>query len=133
MLLDALKGTAAVLLARQLGGEAPLAGLAAVLGHTLTPWLGFHGGKGVATGLGALYGIAWPLGLAACAVWLLTAAAARMSSLAAIITFAATPFLAILVHPYPWPVPFIAGWIIWRHNANIARLRAGTEPRIGRR
>ncbi len=131
LLLDGLKGTAAVLLARQLGGPAAWAGLAAVLGHTLTPWLRGRGGKGVATGLGALYGIAWPLGLAASAVWLATAATFRISSLAALAALACAPLGALLLHPYPWPVPLIAGWIAWRHRANIARLRAGTEPRIG--
>ncbi len=132
LLLDGLKGTAAVLLARQLGGPAAWAGLAAVLGHTLTPWLRGRGGKGVATGLGVLYGIAWPLGLAASAVWLLTAAASRISSLAALAVLACAPLAAALLRPYPWPVPLIAAWIAWRHRSNIARLRAGTEPRIGR-
>ena len=89
LLLDGLKGTAAVLLAREFGGPGAVAGLAAVFGHTLTPWLRFRGGKGVATGLGVLYGIAWPLGVAACLVWLATAAAARISSLAALFAFAA--------------------------------------------
>jgi glycerol-3-phosphate acyltransferase PlsY len=133
LLLDVLKGTAAVLLARRLGGPAGWAGLAAVLGHTLTPWLGFRGGKGVATALGALLGIAWPVGLAAAAVWLAAAAALRVSSLAAMTACLVTPLVALVVTPYPWAVPVIAGWIILRHRANIARLRTGTEPRIGAR
>ncbi len=131
LILDALKGTAAVLIARHYGGPAALAGLAAVLGHTLTPWLRFRGGKGVATGLGVLYGIAWPLGAAATLTWLATAALTRISSLAALVAFAAMPFAALAYHPYPWPIPLISAWIVWRHRANIARLRAGAEPRIG--
>jgi glycerol-3-phosphate acyltransferase PlsY len=129
--LDALKGVAAVVIARQFGGPVALAGLAAVLGHTLTPWLRFRGGKGVATASGVLYGIAWPLGVAVSVIWLATAAASRISSLAALVACAAAPFIALAYHPYPWPVPLIALWIVWRHHANIARLRAGTEPRIG--
>ncbi len=132
LLLDALKGTAAVLLARALGGPAALAGLAAVLGHTLTPWLRFHGGKGVATGFGAVAGIAWPVGVGLAALWLAVAAVTRFSSLAALSACAAAPLLTLAVHPYPWPVLLIALWIVWRHRANILRLRAGTEPRIGR-
>ena len=133
LLLDLLKGTAAVLLARWLGGPAALAGLAAVLGHTLTPWLRFQGGKGVATAAGALLGVAWPLGLAMGVIWLATAVIVRISSLSALLACAAAPFVALLVTPYPWPVPLMAAWIVWRHRANIARLRAGTEPRIGQR
>ncbi len=133
MLLDLLKGVAAVLIARWLGGPAAVAGLAAVLGHTLTPWLRFQGGKGVATGAGVLYAISWPLGLAVMAIWLVTAIIARISSLAALLACAAVPFIALTVTPYPWPVPVIAAWIVWRHRSNIARLRAGTEPRIGQR
>jgi glycerol-3-phosphate acyltransferase PlsY len=133
MLLDLLKGLAAVWIAYWLGGPAALAGLAAVLGHTLTPWLRFQGGKGVATGAGALYAIAWPLGLAVMAIWLVAALVGRISSLAALLACAAAPFIALTVTPYPWPVPLIAAWIVWRHHANIARLRAGTEPRIGQR
>jgi glycerol-3-phosphate acyltransferase PlsY len=129
--LDALKGVAAVVIARQFGGPVALAGLAAVLGHTLTPWLRFRGGKGVATASGVLYGIAWPLGVAVSVIWLATAAASRISSLAALVACAAAPFIALAYHPYPWPVPLIAVWIVWRHHANLARLRAGTEPRIG--
>ena len=133
LLLDLLKGTAAVLLARSLGGPAALAGLAAVLGHTLTPWLRFRGGKGVATAAGALFGIAWPLGIATAVIWLAAAAALRMSSAAALLACAAAPLLALLLHPYPWPIVLISAWVVWRHRGNIARLRAGTEPRIGAR
>ena len=133
LVLDALKGTAAVLIARQFGGPGALAGLAVVLGHTLTPWLGFRGGKGVATGAGVLYGIAWPLGVAASVIWLATAIIGRISSVAALVTCACAPFVALAVTPYPWPVPLMSAWIVWRHRANIARLRAGTEPRIGAR
>ena len=131
LLLDGAKGVAAVMLARHWGGPAAAAGLAAVLGHTLTPWLRFRGGKGVATGLGALLGIAWPLGVAACAAWLLAAAAWRISSVSALVAFAVACLLALPLEPYPWPVLAIAAWVAWRHRANIARLRAGTEPRIG--
>ena len=133
LLLDLLKGTAAVLLARWLGGPAAAAGLAAVLGHTLTPWLRFKGGKGVATGLGVLFGIAWPLGIAASAIWLVTAICVRISSMAALLACAAVPFVALTIEPYPWPVPIMAAWIVWRHRSNIARLRTGAEPRIGQR
>ncbi len=133
VILDALKGTAAVLLARHYGGFPALAGLAAVLGHTLTPWLGFRGGKGVATGLGVLFGIAWPLGVVAAVIWLATAALSRISSLAALITCAAVPVAALAYHPYAWPILLTCGWIVWCHRANIVRLRAGTEPRIGAR
>lgn len=130
-ILDLLKGTAAVLIARHFGGPAALAGLAAVLGHTLTPWLGFRGGKGVATGSGVLFGIAWPLGVAVSVIWLTTAVLARVSSLAALIAAASAPFIALAFPPYAWSIPLISAWIIWRHRANIARLRRGTEPRIG--
>ena len=133
LVLDVLKGTAAVLIARWLGGPAAVAGLAAVLGHTLTPWLRFQGGKGVAAAAGVLFGIAWPLGLAVSVIWLITAVLARISSLAALIACAAAPFIALIVVPYPWPVPVIAAWIVWRHRGNLERLRAGTEPRIGQR
>ena len=133
MLLDLLKGTAAVLLARYLGGPAALAGFAAVLGHTLTPWLRFHGGKGVATAAGALFGMAWFLGGATCLIWLAAAATLRISSAAALFACAAAPLLALMVHPYPWPILLMSAWIVWRHRSNIARLRTGTEPRIGAR
>ena len=131
VLLDALKGTVAVLIARHYGSPGALAGLAAVLGHTLTPWLRFRGGKGVATGAGVLYGIAWPLGAAVSAAWLAAAVVTRISSVAGMMACAVACLAATAYHPYPWPVPVIAAWIVWRHRANIDRLRHGTEPRIG--
>ncbi|MBN8905751.1 MAG: glycerol-3-phosphate 1-O-acyltransferase PlsY, partial [Rhodospirillales bacterium] len=96
LLLDALKGAAAVLIAGALAGhEAALfAGFGAVVGHLFPAWLGFRGGKGVATGFGVLFAAAWPVGLAAGAVWLAVAKLARMSSLAALISFAAAPLFA---------------------------------------
>ena len=127
LLLDAAKGVVAVLL------FGPLAGLFAVLGHCLTPWLRFRGGKGVATALGVLFGIAWPLGAAACAAWLAGFAITRISSVAALVALVAAPIAALLLHPYPIEAPLIAAWVIARHHANIARLRAGTEPRVGRK
>ena len=131
LLLDGAKGAVAVLLARHWGGPPAVAGLAAVLGHTLTPWLRFRGGKGVATGFGVLLGISWPLALAAGATWLIGAAVFRISSAAALLVLVVSPFIALYLQPYPWPIVAIAVWIVYRHRANIARLRAGTEPRIG--
>ncbi|MDP5308843.1 glycerol-3-phosphate 1-O-acyltransferase PlsY [Paracoccus spongiarum] len=137
LLLDSGKGAIAVLLARQFGGEtaAILAGGAAFLGHCFPVWLGFRGGKGVATFLGTLIALHWPLGLAACATWALMAASLRISSLSALTAAALAPILAwtfgrsdlILV------CLSMAALIFLRHRANIARLRAGTEPRIGRK
>lgn len=137
LLLDSGKGAIAVLLARHFGGEtaAILAGGAAFLGHCFPVWLGFRGGKGVATFLGTLIALDWRLGLAACALWLLTALIARLSSLAALVAAALSPAVA-------WALDradliavsaFMAALIFVRHRANISRLRAGTEPRIGRK
>ncbi|WP_439578584.1 glycerol-3-phosphate 1-O-acyltransferase PlsY [Elioraea sp.] len=135
LLLDGGKGAAAVLLAGWWLGPlaAPVAGVAAVVGHMFTPWLGFAGGKGVATGLGVLIGAAWPVGLAACATWLAVAAVARLSSLSALVSFAAAPLYAAAFADR-WMVAasvVIAALIYTRHAGNIRRLLAGTEPRIG--
>ena len=136
LLLDGFKGAAAVLIAAALADRdvALLAGLAAVLGHLFPIWLGFKGGKGVATGLGVLIAAAWPIGLAACAVWLLVAAAARLSSLASLAAFAFAPCVALLLEDFGVvKLAFtIAVLVFVRHQANIRRLLAGTEPRIGR-
>lgn len=137
LLLDAGKGGVAVLIARALLAEdaAQLAGLMAFLGHLFPVWTGFRGGKGVATFLGTLIALAWPVGLAACVTWLAAAALLRISSAAALVSAASS-----------------AGWLFWfdegrmlvlvgvltiliyiRHSENLRRIKAGTEPRIGRK
>ena len=135
LVLDGGKGAAAVLLARALAGEgaAQLAGLAAFAGHCYPVWLRFQGGKGVATFLGLLLALAWPAGIAACLTWLATAAIARISSLAALVAAVLAPlWLALLGYGDAVVLGMaLAVLILWRHRGNIARLRAGTEPRIG--
>jgi acyl phosphate:glycerol-3-phosphate acyltransferase len=136
LVLDGLKGAAAVLIAQALLNDqdtALLAGLAAVLGHLFPIWLRFKGGKGVATGLGVLVAAAWPIGLAACAVWLLVAGLARVSSLASLAAFSFAPFAALVLEEFSVvKLSFtIAVLVFVRHQANIRRLLAGTEPRIG--
>ncbi len=137
LLLDSGKGAIAVLLARWLGGDtaAVLAGAGALLGHCFPVWLGFRGGKGVATFLGTLIALYWPLGLAACAIWLVTALATRISSLSALVAVGTSPLVALLMGKGQIAAAalFMAALVIWRHKDNIARLRAGTEPRIGRK
>jgi glycerol-3-phosphate acyltransferase PlsY len=136
LLLDALKGAAAVLVAGYYDGSdvAMLAGLAAVLGHLFPIWLGFKGGKGVATALGVLIAAAWPIGLAACALWLIVAGVLRISSLASLTAIAATPVIGLFLQEFGFvKLAFtIAVLVFVRHQANIRRLVAGTEPRIGR-
>ncbi|WP_296762263.1 glycerol-3-phosphate 1-O-acyltransferase PlsY [Sediminimonas sp.] len=135
LVLDAGKGAVAVLLARALAGEAAaqLAGLAAILGHCYPVWLGFRGGKGVATFLGLLLALSWPLGLAACATWAAVAAAARISSLAALTAAALSSILAIFLgHGEVFVLTIALTLLIfWKHRDNITRLRNGTEPQIG--
>jgi glycerol-3-phosphate acyltransferase PlsY len=135
LLLDAGKGAAAVQLAGLVFGAVwmPLAAIAAVFGHCFTPWLGFKGGKGVATGLGVLIALDWRLGAAACATWLLVALTTRLSSGGALAAFAVSPVVAALLLPaYWWIAPLVIALLVfWRHDANIRRIVAGTEPRIG--
>ena len=137
LLLDSGKGAIAVLIARHFGGDtaAMLAGGAAFLGHCFPVWLGFKGGKGVATLLGTLIALHWPLGLIACGVWLLTAVVSRISSLSALLAAALSPVFA-------WGLGrtdlmavslFMAVLIFVRHRPNIARLLDGSEPRIGKK
>ncbi|KRW95302.1 glycerol-3-phosphate 1-O-acyltransferase PlsY [Paracoccus sp. MKU1] len=137
LLLDGGKGAIAVLLARWLAGpEAALvAGAAAFLGHLFPVWLGFRGGKGVATFLGTLLALDWRLGLAACGIWLLTALTGRISSLSALVAAALTPFVALWLDGAGLAAvtAFMAMLIFIRHHANIARILAGTEPKIGRK
>ncbi|MFO6465801.1 glycerol-3-phosphate 1-O-acyltransferase PlsY [Jannaschia sp. KMU-145] len=133
---DAGKGGAAVLIARALLAEdaAQLAGFAAFLGHCFPIYLRFHGGKGVATFLGTLLALAWPLGLAACATWLAVAAVLRMSSLAALVAAASTPLWAFWIDPRAALLcAALAALIFYRHTANISRIAAGTEPKIGQK
>ncbi|NWG47525.1 MAG: glycerol-3-phosphate 1-O-acyltransferase PlsY [Alphaproteobacteria bacterium] len=134
LLADALKGIAAVLLGGLIAPEGALAGAAgAFLGHVFPVWLGFRGGKGIAVFLGVTGALAWPAGLIACALWAGTARLTRISSLSALVMAALTP-LATLVFGTGEEALTLAGLAIlayWAHRANIARLLAGTEPRIG--
>ena len=137
LVCDSGKGAAAVLLARALAGEdaAQLAGLAAFVGHLFPVWLGFRGGKGVATFLGTLLALAWPVGVAACVTWLAAAGLSRISSVGALAAAALAPVWAVVLGlGQVWVLAAVLAVVVWeRHKANIARLRAGTEPRIGRK
>ncbi|MBW8783900.1 MAG: glycerol-3-phosphate 1-O-acyltransferase PlsY [Novosphingobium sp.] len=135
LLLDLAKGVAAVLVVRQLwpGSEA-LAALGAVLGHCFPVWLRFKGGKGVATLMGVALGLAWPIGLVYAVVWLGLLAATRTSSLAGMTAAVGAPLAALATGNarYAPVLAALALLVVWLHRANIARLRAGTEPRVGK-
>ncbi|MBI1650065.1 glycerol-3-phosphate 1-O-acyltransferase PlsY [Hyphomicrobium sulfonivorans] len=145
LVLDALKGTAAVLIGRWLAEKsgnanvaeiAPLlAGLAAFLGHIFPVWLGFRGGKGVATFIGVLLGVDWRAALAFCAIWLLVAALTRYSSLSALVAAVAVPVSMFIMgqHSAAILAGLLSLMLIAKHHANIRRLLAGEEPRIGAR
>jgi len=137
LLLDSGKGAIAVLLARWLAGAdaALVAGAAAFLGHLFPVWLGFRGGKGVATFLGTVLALDWRLGLTACAIWLLTAAVSRISSLSALVAAVLTPALAWWLDGARMAAVtgFMAVLILIRHHANIRRILAGSEPKIGKK
>lgn len=137
LVLDGGKGAAAALVAGALlNPEAGLvAAVAAVVGHNFPVWLNFRGGKGVATTLGALIAVAWPIGLAACATWGAVAAATRYSSASALAALTLAP-----IYAWAWSSREVAvaaavlGLLAWmRHRSNVERLIAGTEPKIGRR
>ncbi len=131
---DALKGTVAVLVAARFGEDAAVAAaLGAFLGHLFPVWLKFKGGKGVATFIGLLIAFAWPAALGFCAVWLIVAAVTRYSSLAALIASATTPVLMWYFGGPQQAALFAAlAALLWiMHRANIGRLLAGTEGRIG--
>ena len=134
---DAGKAGAAVLLARALAAEdaAQIAGFAAFLGHCYPIWLKFKGGKGVATFFGLLFALAWPIGVAAGATWLATAAIFRFSSLAALLTAVMTPLWIILMgfNSLFLLSLCLAGVIYWRHKENIIRLIRGQESKIGQK
>jgi glycerol-3-phosphate acyltransferase PlsY len=138
LLLDAGKGAIAVLVAGWLYGPdiALMAAYGSILGHLFPVWLRFRGGKGVATTLGVHLAIAWPMGLACCAVWLATAAATRYSSLAALIAMASAPAWAwYLVHDLQLAqFAAIVAVIVWlKHHENIRRLLKGEESKIGQK
>ncbi len=137
LILDAAKGAVALLLARSLAGEdaAQVAALAAMLGHCFPVWLKFKGGKGVATFLGILLALAWPVGIAACVFWLIGAGVTRMSSMGGLAAAAMSSVLVVLMgHGTAYILCILLTIIIfWRHRENITRIRAGTEPKIGQK
>jgi len=136
LLLDALKGIAAVLIARQLGELAAVGAAAgAVLGHMFPVWLSFKGGKGMATALGVMWGLAWPVGAIACAAWLAFAAVFRYSSLATLLSVVVAAIAAwFLTDSRAAMLLTLLVPLVWaRHHQNIARLLASTEPKIGQR
>jgi acyl phosphate:glycerol-3-phosphate acyltransferase len=133
LVLDLAKGVAAVLIGTAWGPEPALAAAGAVVvGHTFPAWLGFHGGKGVATAFGVLLALAWPVALVAAASWLVTAAAFRYSSLAGLVGAAVAAIVAAVVTDAASAavIAAIALLVILRHRENIRRLIAGTESRI---
>ena len=136
LLFDAGKGAVAVLIARAVFGEmaAQIAGLSAFLGHLFPVWLAFKGGKGVATFLGLLLALSFPVGFAACMTWLAAAIVLRMSSAAALIA-------ALGAVVWCWVLGYAQGWVLlavlavliwWSHRSNIGRILAATEPKIGK-
>src|SRR3546814_373415 len=138
LILDGAKGAVAVLLARhfvpELGDHAAMiAGAAALIGPCYPVWLKFRGGKGVATLLGLALALAWPIGLLFALVWLGTVLLLRISSLGGMLGAVSEP-IAALAFGYPVYAIGLVGLaviVLWRHRENIARLRAGTEPRVG--
>jgi len=137
LVCDMLKGTLAVLVARWIGGmdAGAAAGVGAFVGHLFPVWLGFKGGKGVATYIGVLLGLAWPAALVFGVVWLAVAAATRYSSLAALVASAVTPVFLWFTGEHDRAILFVlltlALWIV--HRANITRLVSGTEGKIGQK
>jgi glycerol-3-phosphate acyltransferase PlsY len=137
LICDAMKGTAAVLIAFRFGASdaAIASALGAFLGHLFPVWLKFQGGKGVATFIGLLIAFAWPVALGFCGIWLIVAAATRYSSLSALIASAATPVMLWALGEAREALLFAAlAALLWvMHRANIGRLLDGTEGRIGAR
>jgi glycerol-3-phosphate acyltransferase PlsY len=142
LLLDGLKGTAAVLIGYQLGAlggvailASYMAGLGAFLGHVFPVWLTFRGGKGVATYIGVLLGVSWPLGLAFIAIWIVVALLTRYSSLSALVAALVVPIGALATGDRATALlsAILTALLIYKHRANIRRLASGEEPKIGAR
>lgn len=137
LILDAGKGGIAVLIARALFAEdaAQVAGFAAFLGHCFPVFLGFRGGKGVATFIGTLLALWWPAGIGACLIWLIVAGLTRYSSLAALVAAVLTPVVVQATGRVEAVVlcVLLAALIVTRHRENIQRLQAGTESKIGKK
>jgi glycerol-3-phosphate acyltransferase PlsY len=141
LVLDALKGTAAVLIAHHIGGSygiailaGLLAGLGAFFGHLFPVWLGFRGGKGVATYIGVVLGLVWPAALIFCAIWIGVALVTRYSSLSALFASVVTPAIILLVfddRPAALVAAIMTVLLLWKHRSNIGRLMRGEEPKIG--
>ena len=136
LLLDAVKGVIAVLIADQVGQLAAVGAAAgAVIGHMFPVWLGFKGGKGVATTLGIMWGLSWSVGAVACATWLVMAAVFRYSSLAALVAIVVAAIAAwFLTDPRAaWLLTILVPLVWVRHHENISRLLNGTETKIGQK
>jgi glycerol-3-phosphate acyltransferase PlsY len=137
LLLDMLKGTAAVVISGYYGGPnaAMLAALGAFLGHLFPVWLNFRGGKGVAVYIGVLIGLFWPAAVVFCLLWLATAVTSRYSSLSALVASFVTPiFLWWFGHPALASLFAVLTLLLfYMHRENIRRLQAGTEGRIGQK
>ncbi|MGJ3648390.1 glycerol-3-phosphate 1-O-acyltransferase PlsY [Sphingomonas sp. GlSt437] len=136
LLLDMLKGTAAVLIAARLTpGQEVVAAAGAFIGHCYPVWLRFRGGKGVATLMGLCLGLCPPIALVYAVVWLGLLALLRISSLAGLTAASSAPIAAAIMARYDLLALLVglAGLVVWKHRANIARLLAGTEPRVGAR
>ena len=133
LLLDGGKGAIAVAIAYLMGWRPEVAGAAAFLGHCFPVWLGFKGGKGVATFMGTLFALHWPAGLFAGATWLAVARVSKYSSLSALVAAAATPLVFFTMGKIAFAISaLVMGALIFiRHRANIVRLLSGAEPRIG--
>ena len=138
-LVDVGKGALAVLLAKSVGLSdwvQVLAGLAALAGHIWPVWLGWKGGKAVATGLGMFLGLAWPVGLASFGLFMATISLSRIVSLASVVAAIGLPVLMLVAgnsSAYVVVSLVASSMVIWRHRSNIQRLMAGTEPRIGQK
>jgi len=135
LLLDALKGTAAVLIASHFGGPiaAMVAGLGAFLGHLFPVWLNFKGGKGVAVYIGILLGLFWPAAILFCLIWLAMAISFRYSSLSALVASFVTPLFFVWIGELKLAALFavLTLLLIYMHRENIRRLQDGTEGKIG--